>query len=93
VGETDEAAMSRERVLDVRGLEPPEPLERVLDAIAMLQPGERVRMIHHREPCLLYPLLSKRGFNHLAEAKSEDHHEILIWRRGDAAAAPYGLQE
>jgi hypothetical protein len=38
-------------------------------------------------------LLSKRGFNHLAEAKSEDHHEILIWRRGDAAAAPYGLQE
>jgi TusA-related sulfurtransferase len=85
--------MSQERVLDVRGLEPPEPLERVLDAIATLQPGERVRMIHHREPCLLYPLLSKRGFNHLAEAKSEDHHEILIWRRGDAAAAPYGLQQ
>ena len=85
--------MSQERVLDVRGLEPPEPLERVLDAVATLQPGERVRMIHHREPCLLYPLLEKRGFQHLAEAKSEDHHEILIWRKGDAAAAPYGLQE
>lgn len=86
-----EMAMSQDRILDVRGLEPPEPLERVLDAIATLQPGERVRMIHHREPCLLYPLLEKRGFLYLAEAKSEDLHEILIWRKGDAEAAPHGL--
>lgn len=78
--------MSGERVLDVRGLEPPEPLERVLDAVAALQPGERVRMIHSREPCLLYPLLEKRGFQYLAEAKSEDLHEILIWRKGDDEA-------
>lgn len=85
--------MSRERVLDVRGLEPPEPLEMALDAIEVLQPGERLRMIHSREPCLLYPLLAQRGFNHLAEAAAEDHHEILIWRRGDAAAAPYGLTQ
>ncbi len=83
--------MSQERVLDVRGLEPPEPLERVLDAVATLQPGERVRMIHRREPCLLYPLLEKRGFRYLAEAKSEDLHEIHIWREGDAEAAPPGL--
>ncbi|MDD5240491.1 MAG: DUF2249 domain-containing protein [Sulfuricella sp.] len=85
--------MSREIVLDVRGLEPPEPLERALDAVAALQPGERVRMIHSREPCLLYPLLEKRGFQHRAEAKAEDHHEILIWRRDDAEAAPLGLTE
>lgn len=79
--------MSGERVLDVRGLEPPEPLERALDAVASLQPGEWVRMIHSREPCLLYPLLEKRGFQYLAEAKSEDLHEILIWRKGDDEAA------
>lgn len=79
--------MSGERVLDVRGLEPPEPLERALDAVDTLQPGEWVRMIHSREPCLLYPLLEKRGFQYLAEAKSEDLHEILIWRKGDDEAA------
>ncbi|OIP07048.1 MAG: hypothetical protein AUK53_11570 [Betaproteobacteria bacterium CG2_30_59_46] len=83
--------MRREHVLDVRELEPPEPLERVLDAVATLQPGERVRMIHRREPCLLYPLLEKRGFRYFAEAKAEDLHEILIWRKGDAEAAPPGL--
>ena len=83
--------MSKETVLDVRGLEPPEPLERVLDAVAVLQPGERVRMVHSREPCLLYPLLDKRGFRHIAEAKADDHHEILIWRKGDKDAAPFGL--
>lgn len=80
--------MSQEHVVDVRGLEPPEPLERVLEAAAALRPGECVRMIHSREPCLLYPLLEKRGFLHLAEAKAEDHYEILIWRKGDAAAGP-----
>lgn len=79
--------------MDVRGLEPPEPLERVLDAIVTLQPGERIRMIHHREPCLLYPLLAQQGFQHIAEAQSEDLHEILIWRKGDAEAAPYGLTQ
>ena len=79
--------MSGKRVLDVRGLEPPEPLERALDAVAALQPGEWVRMIHSRDPCLLYPLLEKRGFQYLAEAKSEDLHEILIWRKGDDEAA------
>jgi TusA-related sulfurtransferase len=83
--------MSRELILDVRGLEPPEPLERALNAAAALLPGECLRMIHSREPCLLYPLLAKRGFQHLAEAKAEDHHEILIWRRDDAEAAPFGL--
>lgn len=85
--------MGSERILDVRGLEPPEPLEKTLDAVAALQPGERLRMIHHREPCLLYPLLAKRGFQHLAEAKAEDHHEILIWRTGDSEAAPFGLSQ
>ncbi|MDD5330809.1 MAG: DUF2249 domain-containing protein [Sulfuricella sp.] len=80
--------MINETVLDVRGLEPPEPLEKALDGAAALQSGERLRMIHHREPCLLYPLLAKRGFEHLSGAKSEDYYEILIWRKGDAAAAP-----
>lgn len=80
--------MSKEIALDVRGLAPPEPLEKALQAAAALQPGERLRMVHDREPCLLYPLLDKRGFRYLAEAQAEDRFEILIWRKGDAEASP-----
>jgi len=74
----------RERILDVRTLEPPEPLEQALQAAAALQPGERLRMIHRREPCLLFPLLEQRGFAHRMEAVSDDHYEILIWRKDEA---------
>jgi uncharacterized protein (DUF2249 family) len=80
--------MTDELPLDVRGLEPPEPLERVLEAAGRLKPGQRLRMIHHREPCLLYPLLAKRGFDHRVVLLSEDRCEVLIWRSGDDGAAP-----
>lgn len=78
--------MADERVLDVRGLEPPQPLERALEESTQLAAGQRLRMIHHREPCLLYPLLAKRGFCHRTAAASDERFELLIWRKGDAVA-------
>ncbi len=82
-GETESAS---ETVLDVRGLEPPQPLELALEASSRLAPGQRLRMIHHREPCLLYPLLEKRGFHHRTAETEDDRVELLIWRKDDAAA-------
>lgn len=78
--------MAAELILDVRELEPPEPLQRVLAAVEKLQPGERIRMLHHREPCLLYPLLDQRGCNYRLAVGNEDYYEILIWRADDAAS-------
>ena len=78
--------MAAEIVLDVRGLEPPQPLEQALEASALLAPGQRLRMIHHREPCLLYPLLEKRGFCHRTADADADRFELLIWRKDDAEA-------
>lgn len=75
----------REQLLDVRSLEPPEPLEHALQAATALEPGERLRMIHRREPCLLYPLLERQGFAHDTRAVAEDHYEILIWRKEEPA--------
>lgn len=66
--------------LDVRGLEPPEPLQRALDALASLQPGEQLRMLHHREPFPLYAMLRERGFTHRTTQMSDDCYEILIWQ-------------
>ena len=66
--------------LDVRGLDPPEPLQRALEAIAALQTGEQLRMLHHREPFPLYAMLRERGFTHRTTQLSDDCYEILIWQ-------------
>ncbi len=61
--------------LDVRGLEPPGPLELTL---AALDRGELpLTLVHHREPALLYPRLAERG---LAWTVStiDDHVQVLI---------------
>jgi hypothetical protein len=68
--------------LDVRGLEAPQPLERVLEQAALLAPGQQLHVIHFREPCLLYPLLKKRGFAHRTLADSDDLFEFLVWKDG-----------
>ena len=48
-----------EIVVDGRGLEPPEPMERVLAALDELQPGQRVRFLIHRQPYPLYDILRR----------------------------------
>lgn len=50
-----------EHRLDVSELEPCEPLERTLAAITLLETGDYLRVLHRREPHLLYPLLEKAG--------------------------------
>ncbi|MEO8170769.1 MAG: DUF2249 domain-containing protein, partial [Oxalobacteraceae bacterium] len=49
--------MNNEIELNVCGLEPPEPMERVLDAISQMSPGQRLRMVIDREPRPLYRIL------------------------------------
>ncbi len=66
--------------LDVRDLEPPEPFQRALDTLAMLQPGSQLRMLHYREPFPLYAILRERGFTHRTTQLTDGSYEILIWR-------------
>ena len=73
----DPAASVRE--LDVRDLEPPEPLQQALAALAALKPGEQLRMLHHREPFPLYATLRERGFALRTTQLAEDNYEVLIW--------------
>ncbi|KAA6187814.1 DUF2249 domain-containing protein [Thiohalocapsa marina] len=64
--------------LDVRKLPPPEPLERILDALADLPADCTLRVVHRREPFPLYDLL--RGMGYTWRTRGEDEHfEILIW--------------
>lgn len=78
--------MTGERVLDVCGLEPPEPLERVLAALDTLASGECLRLRIHRVPYPLYPMLEQWGYVYRVRSGAGSTYEILIWRAGDEQA-------
>ncbi len=48
--------------VDARGLEPPQPLVKILEAVAMLPEGARLRARTDRRPVHLYAQLEERGF-------------------------------
>ncbi len=52
--------------LDLRGLDPPEPMRRALEAVEALGPGEAVEILTDREPLLLHRELGARrhGYSH-----------------------------
>lgn len=50
-----------QHLLDVSDLSPPEPLERVLDALADLPVGDSLKVRLPMEPVLLYPMLRTMG--------------------------------
>ena len=75
-----------EIVLDVSELEPCEPMERTLAAVENLDKGEYLRVIHRREPRLLYPVLDKMGCDWRCCPGGVSRFEIYIWKRTDRAA-------
>ncbi len=67
--------------LDVCGLEPPEPLQRTLDALSRLRQEQRLRMLIDREPRPLYRILEKNGHRYQAQLRPDYVYEITIWSR------------
>lgn len=76
-----------EVLLDVSDLEPPEPLVQTLEAAEELAPGYYLRMLHRRDPCMLYGNLDNNGFKYFQREGSKTAVELFIWREGDAEAA------
>jgi uncharacterized protein (DUF2249 family) len=66
-------------IVDARGLDPPEPLERILDALARLEKGQRVRLRIHREPFPLYRILQQNDYAWQTTSDAEQGFEVLIW--------------
>jgi uncharacterized protein (DUF2249 family) len=73
--------MNKEITLDVRGLEPPEPLELVLDALSVLGEDQCLRMLIDREPHPLYRILARNGFTYETQIQPDHNYEILIRHR------------
>src|SRR5262245_38894898 len=74
-----EAAMTA--TLDVRGLEPPQPLVRVLERLETLSSGERLEVVLDRRPMLLYPQLEARGFTYTTDEATPGVVRVFIARR------------
>jgi len=72
------------KVIDGRELEPPEPFERVVDALSTLDPEEQVLLILEREPFPLFRFLEQNGYEYKSSAQPDGRVEILIWQKRPA---------
>ncbi len=68
------------QVLDNRGLQPPEPMVRILSTLEHLEPGEVIEAWNDREPLLLYPEIEARGA--AIDVRREADGVRLLIRRG-----------
>jgi uncharacterized protein (DUF2249 family) len=66
--------------LDVRGLEPPLPMLRVLERLDGIPPGRTLTVLHERRPMFLYPQLEERGFRHETDEPEPGLVRIVIRR-------------
>ncbi len=67
------------RRVDVRGLEPCEPMEKILAALDDPVTDGRVHAILDRDPIYLYPILEQRGFDWRVLVDDQNHFELLIY--------------
>ncbi len=68
--------------LDNRGLQPPEPMVRILSALSELEDDSALIALMDRDPLLLYPELERRGFT--SEIRPEQDWFVLTIRKQTA---------
>jgi uncharacterized protein (DUF2249 family) len=66
------------QVIDARELEPPEPFERVMEALSVMEPGGAVLLILNRQPYPLYRVLERNGYRYRATQFPDGRFEIEI---------------
>jgi uncharacterized protein (DUF2249 family) len=67
--------------VDARGLEPPQPLVKILEALATLPEGARLRARTDRRPMHLYMQLEERGFVGESEEQPDGSFITNVRRR------------
>jgi len=68
-------------VIDARGLEPPEPLVRTMEALDQLEPAGKLLVLLPREPFPLYRALELNGFSWQTEHRADGTVTVLIEHR------------
>ncbi len=70
--------------IDVAGLEPPEPMIKILASLPLIDDGRTMIVRHHREPLMLYDKLAERGYSWETTKISETEFRIAIRRKENA---------
>lgn len=73
---------SMEIRVDVSELQPPEPMEIILEHLERLQNGQYILMIHRMQPHPLYNILMDNGFRYKVDTSQGLIH-IFIWKATD----------
>jgi len=72
--------MKLTRQIDVRGLPPPEPFEKIMNALQTLPADTELLVQIHREPYPLYDVLRDTGYTWHTQMLAEDNFNIIISR-------------
>lgn len=67
-------------VVDNRGLQPPEPMVRILGIVPLLADAQRLEAINDRAPALLFPRLAELGFSHELSSEPDGSTRVTIKR-------------
>lgn len=72
---------SADRIVDGRGLEPPEPFVLTMQALDTIEPGQTVLLKLGREPFPLYRALELNGFAWRTTHTPDGTVEVLMWHK------------
>lgn len=80
---TEESASEPKTIeIDVRGLEPPEPMVKIIELLPQVGRNTTLLVHHHREPVMLYDKLEHLGFQAAAEKIQEGYYKVRITKKG-----------
>ena len=64
--------------MDMRGLEPPQPMVRIMGALEEMASGGRLAVLLDRKPVYLLPLLEEAGHTHTISQRDGETWELVI---------------
>ena len=76
--------------IDARTMQPPEPLERVLEALDTLAPDDEIELVVNHEPAPLYRILARNGYSHRTRVEPDGTVRVRIPVRPDTRADAEG---
>lgn len=68
-------------LLDVSGLAPPEPMTKILQALAKLSPDQCLQVQHSRQPFPLYEKLLQTGWGYHCDPVSDNRITLYIFKQ------------
>lgn len=68
-------------ILDNRGLEPPQPMMRTLEALENLPEDGVLTIINDRRPMFLFAELEERGYTHESKELEDGSWQITIQKK------------